>query len=830
MPAELTQTINYTGLQQYIGEVQALLAPHRQKKKDPQKFANKIAAVVQKAYHLTRIGNEQPFMPAFAAEWISLFHNDGNLAKKFIYNPRSVFFPDKLKENFGNVPASKKTRASVGGASEVSKSSSKETEDFPTISQLFLKSEELQAKVPSLRPSGPVASPLAAPLAGSSLRPSGPEALPLAAPPAGSSLRPSGPEALPAEAPPAGSSLRPVEPALALPARSLRLSGLSSGPSSGSSLRSSSLLESGELLGSSSRLSAEAPPSASLPVSSTRLLGPPALPSGYAFQSGSSSRLSAEAPPSASLPVSSTKLLGPPALPSGYAFQSGSSSGLSAEAPPSASLPVSSTRLLEPPALSTGHAFQSGSRTSAESTLKTPKMMLHSTRYSPVYTQNFTEQIQQLEEKNRFNENLIKDYEISLDKNTEINDNLLTHLKNMGKNNKSLSKNLLKLKKNFDLKQNNVNKLRNELKRLFIEISTQANSLAEIDELLSKCNINLEKCETENNNLIKQLKDLFGKNSNNLREIEKLMSQIENNNINNKNLNNRLAQESDKNFSLQETLNNLEEKNNYNNKTIQELNLQINNQTKEINNIKDLFKECTTRLKACYDENTDLRKQLDACKKGVKTNTVKISTLRSRSAPSRRSVINQVPNLISANPPPSSSSTNLLQSSIAASPPPTSSAKDQPQTSSPVSNRLRSKAKGRVINSELEIKFSPTKSPNVKQNPGIEQKINRKFYYRITKRNEEELCTPLGNISLSTEQLKFLYDSLKKNMITLNKTVAKNYKMTTLDIEINKLSYQQMCEDLYKYSNLLTKLEKVEDINNFKKKVQDAQSSATTTV
>ena len=774
MPAELTQTINYTGLQQYIGEVQALLAPHRQKKKDPQKFANKIAAVVQKAYHLTRIGNEQPFMPAFAAEWISLFHNDGNLAKKFIYNPRSVFFPDKLKENFGNVPASKKTRASVGGASEVSKSSSKETEDFPTISQLFLKSEELQAKVPSLRPSGPVASPLAAPLAGSS-------------------LRPSGPEALPAEAPPAGSSLRPVEPALALPARSLRLSGLSSGPSSGSSLRSSSLLESGELL-------------------------------------GSSSRLSAEAPPSASLPVSSTKLLGPPALPSGYAFQSGSSSGLSAEAPPSASLPVSSTRLLEPPALSTGHAFQSGSRTSAESTLKTPKMMLHSTRYSPVYTQNFTEQIQQLEEKNRFNENLIKDYEISLDKNTEINDNLLTHLKNMGKNNKSLSKNLLKLKKNFDLKQNNVNKLRNELKRLFIEISTQANSLAEIDELLSKCNINLEKCETENNNLIKQLKDLFGKNSNNLREIEKLMSQIENNNINNKNLNNRLAQESDKNFSLQETLNNLEEKNNYNNKTIQELNLQINNQTKEINNIKDLFKECTTRLKACYDENTDLRKQLDACKKGVKTNTVKISTLRSRSAPSRRSVINQVPNLISANPPPSSSSTNLLQSSIAASPPPTSSAKDQPQTSSPVSNRLRSKAKGRVINSELEIKFSPTKSPNVKQNPGIEQKINRKFYYRITKRNEEELCTPLGNISLSTEQLKFLYDSLKKNMITLNKTVAKNYKMTTLDIEINKLSYQQMCEDLYKYSNLLTKLEKVEDINNFKKKVQDAQSSATTTV
>ena len=98
MPAEPTQTINYTGMQQYIDEVQALLAPHRQKKKDSQKFANKVAAVVQRAYHLTRINNEQPFMPAFSAEWVSLFYNDGNLAKKFIFNPRPVFFPDKLKE------------------------------------------------------------------------------------------------------------------------------------------------------------------------------------------------------------------------------------------------------------------------------------------------------------------------------------------------------------------------------------------------------------------------------------------------------------------------------------------------------------------------------------------------------------------------------------------------------------------------------------------------------------------------------------------------------------------------------------------------------------
>ena len=98
MLAGQNQTKNYTGMQQYIDEVQALLAPHRQKKKDPQKFANKVAAVVRKAYHLTRIGNEQPFMPAFSAEWVSLFHNDGNLAKKFIFNPRPVFFPDKLND------------------------------------------------------------------------------------------------------------------------------------------------------------------------------------------------------------------------------------------------------------------------------------------------------------------------------------------------------------------------------------------------------------------------------------------------------------------------------------------------------------------------------------------------------------------------------------------------------------------------------------------------------------------------------------------------------------------------------------------------------------
>ena len=98
MLAGQNQTKNYTGMQQYIDEVQALLAPHRQKKKDPQKFATKVAAVVRKAYHLTRIGNEQPFMPAFSAEWVSLFHNDGNLAKKFIFNPRPVFFPDKLND------------------------------------------------------------------------------------------------------------------------------------------------------------------------------------------------------------------------------------------------------------------------------------------------------------------------------------------------------------------------------------------------------------------------------------------------------------------------------------------------------------------------------------------------------------------------------------------------------------------------------------------------------------------------------------------------------------------------------------------------------------
>ena len=37
-------------------------------------------------------------MPAFSAEWVSLFYNDGNLAKKFIFNPRPVFFPDKFNK------------------------------------------------------------------------------------------------------------------------------------------------------------------------------------------------------------------------------------------------------------------------------------------------------------------------------------------------------------------------------------------------------------------------------------------------------------------------------------------------------------------------------------------------------------------------------------------------------------------------------------------------------------------------------------------------------------------------------------------------------------
>ena len=247
MPAELTQTINYTGLQQYIGEVQALLAPHRQKKKDPQKFANKIAAVVQKAYHLTRIGNEQPFMPAFAAEWISLFHNDGNLAKKFIYNPRSVFFPDKLKENFGNVPASKKTRASVGGASEVSKSGSKETEVRETRDSSSSKAAGSSSGRVAAPPAGPSSvlssGSLSAPLAGSS---SGRVASPLAAPPAGSSA-PSRPSSASSSAPPSalqsGSSSERVAFPLAAPPAGLLappempLGPLSSGSSSASPSR-----------------------------------------------------------------------------------------------------------------------------------------------------------------------------------------------------------------------------------------------------------------------------------------------------------------------------------------------------------------------------------------------------------------------------------------------------------------------------------------------------------------------------------------------------------------------------------------------------------------
>ena len=229
MPAELTQTINYTGLQQYIGEVQALLAPHRQKKKDPQKFANKIAAVVQKAYHLTRIGNEQPFMPAFAAEWISLFHNDGNLAKKFIYNPRSVFFPDKLKENFGNVPASKKTRAS-GGREEPEVSKSVAIEPRVSGSSKAAGSSSGRVAAPPAGPSSVLSSgSLSAPLAGSS---SGRVGSPLTAPPVGLLA----PEALPS-APPAAPST--ASSAASSTVSSLRLSGIAlplAAPSSGPSV------------------------------------------------------------------------------------------------------------------------------------------------------------------------------------------------------------------------------------------------------------------------------------------------------------------------------------------------------------------------------------------------------------------------------------------------------------------------------------------------------------------------------------------------------------------------------------------------------------------
>jgi hypothetical protein len=755
MPAELTQTINYTGLQQYIGEVQALLAPHRQKKKDPQKFANKIAAVVQKAYHLTRIGNEQPFMPAFAAEWISLFHNDGNLAKKFIYNPRSVFFPDKLKENFGNVPASKKTRANGGGALEVRETrvsgSSKaavapETATIGGGSEVIYKSQGISQAPPA----GP-----------SSVLSSGSLSKPRAkAPPSGSSAEPRAEESL---------SGRVGSP-LALP------------------------------LGSSAP-EAEAP--------SLRL----------------SARLSdAPAAEAQVLPVQRRAVV------SGmeWNFLIENRNDLKSK--------------LDRNNLKSDLEVCKEQIKIQDDLIARKNVLIAQYEGENILTTKLNEEKERLEKEKENLEKEKLDLIIELEK-CELNLTNITHNNTIiNKKNKKCKNDLKIVTAGLDLAN------KDELQKLI-------NKNEEANQMLLKYRQEIDEKTTMFHNYQFEILELTEKNKHNLRVIEELKSQVDKNKIENENLDNQLAQESDKNFSLQNKLidfkKNFGKNKLFNNKTIQDLYLQIINQTKELDKIKKELETCTNNLQACKTQNEQLKKELSVCKKGVKSNNEKISTVRLKSAPPKTSFTNLPPSLSFTNPPPSSIAASPLSSLSSASPPPSSSntgpplslsatfsvARQKRYTGSPINpnygysnksltSQKRSRVKIPVNQILLQTTREDRREKRKKDLENVEEvKLNKTFFYPFNKTTKQkQICTPLGNNRLTIEQLKKIYIYYKNEMVERNKKLVQNLKMKS--VEKDTPSYQEMCEDLQK----LTKQQDDTCKREFIKKVQDAQSSATTTV
>ena len=309
-----------------------------------------------------------------------------------------------------------------------------------------------------------------------------------------------------------------------------------------------------------------------------------------------------------------------------------------------------------------------------------------------------------------------------------------------------------------------------------------------------------------------EILELLEKNNHNLTVIKDLRSQVDKNKIENENLNNQLTQESDKNFSLQNKLINFKEnfgKNKlFNIKTIQDLNLQIINQTKELDKIEKELETCTSNLKTCKTENNELKEQLLVCQKGVKSNNEKISTVRSssRAAPT--------------NPPPSSSSTfSVGQKQYVDSPiNPTYGYSNKSLTSQQISRVI-------IPLSQPDFSNSPQTKRNLKVKLENETKLNTTFFYPFNKTTQQQqICTPLGNNRLTIEQLKKIYNLYINEMTERNKDLRANLKMTSVNKK--KPSYQEMCEDLQK----LTKQQDDKCKREFIKKVQDAQSSATTTV
>jgi hypothetical protein len=816
MPAELTQTINYTGLQQYIGEVQALLAPHRQKKKDPQKFANKIAAVVQKAYHLTRIGNEQPFMPAFAAEWISLFHNDGNLAKKFIYNPRSVFFPDKLKENFGNVPASKKTRASGGREEpEVSKSvaieprvsgSSKaavapEAATIGSGSEVIYKSQDRRVSaLPLVLSRSPSAPPAALSVSSSESR-SGPSAaLPL------------GSRSAPPSALQSGSSSR----LSAAP---------SSGPSSASSARSSSASSARSSLGSRS-------------VSSSRLSGTVALP----LVAQSSGRVAA-LPQSVSRVAPEQKKALQSEFVSTRRREDSTDSASSYEDEGDLEEGEVTENDLEEGEVYENELNKSGLFRSniinlkkkikeyEEDIILNNDLIKRKDALITYYQERNISIIKLNEEKKKlekerfklleFIERLKKEIEIRLTEMDKLYDMLaklkqkiiITNFKkfNLNRENKELQKekeNLQKehsnLFKRIETLQENMRQKDFNINRKMKEILSLEKQQIQLEIKVNKFEEDLQACETAKNILKNQLGDLITRNNKNLQVIENLILQVKNNNIHNEDLNNQL----DKELKINSLLNEKLKKTNINVISFQNMNIKVENQTKEIEYIKKKLETCTNNLRACELENNELKEQLLVCRKGVKSNNEKISTVRSslRAAPT--------------NPPPSSSSTfSVGQKQYVDSP---------INPNYDYSNKsLTSKQRSRVIIplSQHDFSNSPQTKRNLKTKLENETKLNTTFFYPFNKTTQQQqICTPLGNNRLTIEQLKKIYIYYKNEMVERNKKLVQNLKMKS--VEKDTPSYQEMCEDLQK----LTKQQDDTCKREFIKKVQDAQSSATTTV
>ena len=433
----------------------------------------------------------------------------------------------------------------------------------------------------------------------------------------------------------------------------------------------------------------------------------------------------------------------------------------------------------------------------------------------------------------------IKEYEEDIILNNDLikrKDALITYYQERNISIIKLNEEKKKLeKKRFKLLEF-IERLKKEIEIRLTEMNKLYDMLAKLKKKIKKQKIiitNFQKFNRENKELQKEKENLQKEHSNLFKRIETLQENMRQKDFNiNRKMKEILSLEKqqiqleikvnkfEEDLQACETAKNIYEKqsidlikrNNDNLRIIEDLRLQVKKNDKHSKDLDKRLDEelsiCNSNLKTCKTENNELKEQLLVCQKGVKSNNEKISTVRSssRAAPT--------------NPPPSSSSTFSVG--------------QKQYVDSPInpdygySNRLftsQQRSRVKIPLSQHDFSNSPQTKRNLKTKLENETKLNTTFFYPFNKTTQQQqICTPLGNNRLTIEQLKKIYIYYKNEMVERNKKLVQNLKMKS--VEKDTPSYQEMCEDLQK----LTKQQDNKCKREFIKKVQDAQSSATTTV